>query len=53
MPWYAEGEQPGISVFFREGERVFHTYSAFARGSEHLVSTAMFLDLTPLGRQEG
>jgi predicted dithiol-disulfide oxidoreductase (DUF899 family) len=53
MPWYTEGEQPGVSVFLREGESVFHTYSAFARGSEHLVSTAMFLDLTPLGRQEG
>ena len=53
MPWYTEGEQPGVSVFVREGEKVFHTYSAFARGSEHLVSTAMFLDLTPLGRQEG
>jgi predicted dithiol-disulfide oxidoreductase (DUF899 family) len=53
MPWYTEGEQPGVSVFLREGERVFHTYSTFARGSEHLVSTAMFLDLTPLGRQEG
>jgi predicted dithiol-disulfide oxidoreductase (DUF899 family) len=53
MPWYTEGEQPGVSVFLREGEKVFHTYSAFARGSEHLVSTAMFLDLTPLGRQEG
>jgi predicted dithiol-disulfide oxidoreductase (DUF899 family) len=53
MPWYTEGEQPGVSVFLREGDRVFHTYSSFARGSEHLVSTAMFLDLTPLGRQEG
>ncbi len=53
MLWYTEGEQPGVSVFLREGERVFHTYSSFARGSEHLVSTAMFLDLTPLGRQEG
>jgi predicted dithiol-disulfide oxidoreductase (DUF899 family) len=53
MPWYTEGEQPGVSVFLCEGDRVFHTYSSFARGSEHLVSTAMFLDLTPLGRQEG
>jgi predicted dithiol-disulfide oxidoreductase (DUF899 family) len=52
MPWYTEGEQPGVSVFLREGGRVFHTYSTFARGSEHLVSSAMFLDLTPLGRQE-
>lgn len=53
MPWYTRGEQPGVSVFLREGERIFHTYSAFARGSEQLVSTAMFLDLTPLGRQDG
>jgi predicted dithiol-disulfide oxidoreductase (DUF899 family) len=53
MPWYTEGEQSGVSVFLHEGESVFHTYSAFARGSDHLVSTAMFLDLTPLGRQEG
>ena len=53
MLWFAEGEQPGVSVFLSEGERVFHTYSAFARGSEHLVPSAMFLDLTPLGRQDG
>jgi predicted dithiol-disulfide oxidoreductase (DUF899 family) len=53
MPWYTEGEQPGVSVFLREDESVFHTYSAFARGLDHLASSAMFLDLTPLGRQEG
>jgi predicted dithiol-disulfide oxidoreductase (DUF899 family) len=53
MLWFAEGEQPGVSVFLSEGERIFHTYSAFARGSEHLVPSAMFLDLTPLGRQDG
>jgi predicted dithiol-disulfide oxidoreductase (DUF899 family) len=53
MPWYTEGEQPGESVFLREDESVFHTYSAFARGLDHLASSAMFLDLTPLGRQEG
>ena len=51
-PWY-EGEQPGFSVFLRQGDRVFHTYSTFARGVELLVSTVQQLDLTPLGRQEG
>ena len=51
-PWY-EGEQPGVSVFLRHGDRVFHTYSTFARGVELLVSTVQQLDLTPLGRQEG
>ncbi len=53
MPWYTEGEQPGFSVFLRDGDRVFHTYSTFARGVELLVSTVQHLDLTPLGRQEG
>jgi predicted dithiol-disulfide oxidoreductase (DUF899 family) len=53
MPWYTRGEQPGVSVFLRDGDNVFHTYSTFARGAENLVSTINFLDLTPLGRQEG
>lgn len=53
MPWYNSGEQPGVSVFLREGNRIFHTYSTYARGVELLVSTPHFLDLTPLGRQEG
>ena len=49
-------EQPfdlhGMSVFLRVGERVFHTYSTYARGTDNLVFTGAFLDLTPLGRQE-
>lgn len=53
MPWYTKGEQPGISVFLRNGERVFHTYSTFARGVEMLTPTPNYLDLTPLGRQDG
>jgi predicted dithiol-disulfide oxidoreductase (DUF899 family) len=51
--WKDSEELPGVSVFQRDGERVFHTYSTYARGAEMLVSSAMFLDLTPLGRQEG
>ena len=51
-PWYG-GEQPSFSVFLRHCDRVFHTYSTFARGVELLVSTVQQLDLTPLGRQEG
>lgn len=51
-PWYARGEQPGYSVFLRDGDRIFHTYSTFARGVELLNPTTQFLDLTPLGRQE-
>jgi predicted dithiol-disulfide oxidoreductase (DUF899 family) len=52
----SEWEQPfdlhGLSVFLRDGERVFHTYSAYARGTDGLGFTTALLDLTPLGRQE-
>jgi predicted dithiol-disulfide oxidoreductase (DUF899 family) len=52
--WMLEGsnEQPGHSVFLRIGDDVFHTYSMYARGAEHLGGSYYFLDLTPLGRQE-
>lgn len=53
MQWYTSGEQPGVSVFLRDSDRIFHTYSTYARGVELLVSTPNFIDLTPLGRQEG
>ncbi len=51
-PQFGTGDQPGTSVFLRDGGRVFHTYSTFARGSELLINTYNYLDLTPLGRQE-
>jgi predicted dithiol-disulfide oxidoreductase (DUF899 family) len=49
--YFADGEHHGISVFLREGDDVFHTYSTYARGVEPLVPLVHFLDLTPLGRQ--
>jgi predicted dithiol-disulfide oxidoreductase (DUF899 family) len=48
--WTGEGH--GLSVFLRDGERVFHTYSTYARGTDLLVGTYNYLELTPLGRQE-
>jgi predicted dithiol-disulfide oxidoreductase (DUF899 family) len=45
-------EMPGLSVFLRVDDRVFHTYSSFARGAEMTGGSYYFLDLTPLGRQE-
>ncbi len=45
-------ELPGVSCFLRDGERVFHTYSTTARGTEYLGGSYTFLDLTALGRQE-
>lgn len=67
LPWYSSfesdfnfdfdmssetGESHGLSVFLREGERIFHTYFTGARGVESLGSTFSLLDLTPWGRQE-
>jgi predicted dithiol-disulfide oxidoreductase (DUF899 family) len=46
------GENPGLSVFFRIGDDVFHTYSTYARGSEKLTDAYSLLDVTPYGRQE-
>ena len=51
-----EWEQPfdghGHSCFLRQGERVFHTYSMYARGAETVGGSYYWLDLTTLGRQE-
>jgi predicted dithiol-disulfide oxidoreductase (DUF899 family) len=45
-------ERPGVSVFLKDGEDIFHTYSSYARGVEYLGSTYALLDVTALGRQE-
>jgi predicted dithiol-disulfide oxidoreductase (DUF899 family) len=45
-------ERPGLSVFYRRGGEVFHTYSSYARGLDILLPTYNFLDLTPKGRDE-
>jgi predicted dithiol-disulfide oxidoreductase (DUF899 family) len=45
-------EMPGLSCFLRDGDRVFHTYSTYGRGSEQLGGSYYMLDLTALGRQE-
>ncbi|MFD1051315.1 DUF899 family protein [Kibdelosporangium lantanae] len=52
LTWFVDGEQPGVSVFLRDGEDVFHTYSTYARGSDLLLGTYNYLDLTALGRNE-
>jgi predicted dithiol-disulfide oxidoreductase (DUF899 family) len=45
-------EMPGRSAFLRVEDRVFHTYSQYARGLESTGGSYYFLDLTALGRQE-
>jgi predicted dithiol-disulfide oxidoreductase (DUF899 family) len=46
-----EGEEHGHDVFFRLYDDVFHTYSAYARGSESLMDGYRLLDMTRSGRQ--
>lgn len=52
LDYHLEGEQPGISVFLRDGDTVYHTYSTYGRGTEQVGGANYFLDLTALGRQE-
>jgi predicted dithiol-disulfide oxidoreductase (DUF899 family) len=47
-----QGESHGLSVFFRLGDDIFHTYSTYARGVEALTDAYRLLDMTPYGRQE-
>ncbi|MDH2430716.1 DUF899 domain-containing protein [Sphaerisporangium sp. TRM90804] len=54
MGFFAQNDQDGhaLSVFLREGDRVFHTYSTYGRGPEILLTTYNALDFTFLGRQK-
>ncbi len=45
-------ELPGYSCFLRDGDDIYHTYSAYARGTEATVAAYVLLDWTALGRQE-
>ena len=67
LPWYSsygttfnhdlgatvgDSEHHRLSVFVRDGERVYLTYQTFDRGVEALGTTFSLLDLVPYGRQE-
>jgi predicted dithiol-disulfide oxidoreductase (DUF899 family) len=41
-----------LSVFLRDGDKVYRTYSTTSRGVDRLVFTNHLLDHTPYGRQE-
>ena len=47
-------EREGVSVFFKDhAGRIFRTYSTYARGIDLLNTAYNFLDLVPMGRNEG
>ncbi|MEU7842171.1 DUF899 domain-containing protein [Micromonospora sp. NPDC049114] len=48
--WFTEGEAGGMSVFARDGEKVYYTYSAYGDGIDVFHTTFNYLDLTPNGR---
>jgi predicted dithiol-disulfide oxidoreductase (DUF899 family) len=45
-------ELPGISVFHKQGDDVFHTYSCYSRGIDMMNTAYHYLDLVPKGRDE-
>lgn len=50
---FGSEEGPGVSVFYKDSDsNVMHTYSAYARGCDHLLGAYNYLDLTPKGRDE-
>jgi predicted dithiol-disulfide oxidoreductase (DUF899 family) len=51
LEYAVNGDAQAMSVFVRDEDTVFHTYSTYGRGAEVMLSTYHYLDLTPLGRQ--
>ena len=46
-------EREGVTVFYKDpAGRIFHTYSAYARGIDMLNTAYHYLDLVPKGRNE-
>jgi predicted dithiol-disulfide oxidoreductase (DUF899 family) len=67
MPWFSsigsdfnvdfgltsdDRETFGLSVFLRDGDRIYRSYFTTGRGVEAVGNIPGLLDLTPLGRQE-
>jgi predicted dithiol-disulfide oxidoreductase (DUF899 family) len=46
-------EAPGVSVFARDGDEIYHTYSTYGRGLDMLNVAYHYMDLVPKGRDEG
>ncbi len=45
-------ERPGASVFLKQGDEIFHTYSTYARGLDMFLPAYHWLDITAKGRDE-
>ncbi len=49
---FGMGEAPGVSVFAKQENEVYRTYSAYARGLDPFITAYQFLDIVPKGRDE-
>ena len=45
-------ELHGVSVFYKDGKDIYHTYSTYSRGVDMLNNAYQYLDLTAKGRDE-
>jgi predicted dithiol-disulfide oxidoreductase (DUF899 family) len=45
--WVQPFDLHAISVFLRDGDRAFHTYSTYARGTDNLGFISSFLEADP------
>lgn len=53
MTQFPSGEAPGVNVFYKDKNgNIFHTYSAYGRGTETTMNTYNYLDYAPKGRDE-
>lgn len=65
IPWYSAldstfnedlgidgNSEHALSVFLRDGDRIYRTYYTGGRGVEYMGTPWAILDLTPYGRQE-
>ena len=52
VTWRPDSGSFALTVFFREGNEVLHTYITKSRGVEVMLGTYALLDMTALGRQE-
>ena len=50
---WSGSEAPGISVFLKDGDQIYHTYSTHERGLDMLNVAHHYMDLVPKGRDEG
>lgn len=50
---FSSTEAPGASIFYKDVEGIYHTYSVYERGLDMFITAYHYLDIVPKGRNEG